>query len=236
MNTFVYDVSSMIGQLIARVFHGWHVESGLENVPSGPFVLAANHEGIIDPWLVASPLGRRVAFMAKTELFDIPVVKWWLRAVGSFPVRRGEPDRTAIRHALQVLKEGGVVAIFVEGTRNPQGLPLPIQPGAAMLAVRANVPILPVVMARRGRRKVTRIGRPIMPPASFEGRARDVYQMVSEQVARAIDELKEGPVTKADAPSAPKRPSVLSAPVAAGKGASSADVPSSALDRTPPAS
>lgn len=193
MNTFVYDISSAIGQLIARVFHGWRVESGLENYPPGPFVLAANHEGIIDPWLVASPSGRRVAFMAKTELFEIPVVKWWLRAVGSFPVKRGEPDRAAIRHALQVLKEGGVVGIFVEGTRNPDGLPLPIQPGAAMLAVRANVPIVPVVMVRRGRRKVTRVGQPIVPPANFEGRARDMYQMLSEQLGRAIDELKYGP-------------------------------------------
>lgn len=187
----LYEVSNAIGKGIARLLYGWRVEGPLHKVPDGPFVLAANHMGIIDPWLVAGITSRRVAFMAKEELFRIPVLASWIRAVGSFPVRRGESDRDAIRTALSILEAGGIVGIFVEGTRNPQGRPLPIQHGAAMLAVRANVPLVPVAMVREGRRRVTRMGEPIFPPSDFSGPRRHLYDQLSDQLGEAIAALKE---------------------------------------------
>lgn len=187
----LYEVSNAIGKGLARILYGWRVEGPLHLVPDGPFVLAANHMGVIDPWLVAGITSRRVAFMAKEELFRIPLVGGWIRAVGSFPVRRGESDREAIRTALSILGAGGIVGIFVEGTRNPEGRPLPVQHGAAMLAVRANVPLVPVAMVREGRRRITRMAEPIYPPADFSGPRRVLYDRLSDQLGEAIASLKE---------------------------------------------
>lgn len=190
-NRLVYRISSFIGQTIARLLYGWRVEGRVGEIPPGPFILAANHSGIIDPWLVGCVTDRPVFFMAKEELFRIPVLKQWLRLVGSFPVRRGEPDRESIRTALRILGEGGIVGIFVEGTRNPEGRPLPVQHGAAMLAVRAGVPILPVAMAVEGRRRVTRVGSPILAPEASGASRRALYEQLSHRIGEAISQLKE---------------------------------------------
>src|SRR5690606_31368421 len=158
------------------------------------------HVGIIDPWLVGCITPRPVRFMAKEELFRPRILRWWLNAVGSFPVRRGEADREAIRTALSILRDGGIVGIFVEGTRNPDGRPLPIQHGAAMLAVRAGVPIVPVAMVREGRRRLTRVGAPIEPVVpQAEGGARQpvasrvLYAQLSGRLGDAIAALQGQP-------------------------------------------
>jgi len=197
---FVYRLSYGIGQTITRVLYGWRVEGALDQIPEGPFILAANHVGIIDPWLVGCITSRPVRFMAKEELFRPRILRWWLHAVGSFPVRRGEADREAIRTALGILRDGGIVGIFVEGTRNPDGRPLPIQHGAAMLAVRAGVPILPVAMVREGRRRLTRVGAPIQPVTpAVDGDVREpvpsrvLYAQLSGRLGEAIAALQGQP-------------------------------------------
>lgn len=205
INPFVYKVSRSIGKTIARVFQGWRVEGELHAVPEGPFILAANHMGIIDPWLVGCITERPVYFMAKEELFRIPVLRQWLRLVGSFPVRRGEGDREAIRIALDLLSRGEIVGIFVEGTRNPEGRPLPIQHGAAMLAVRAGVPILPVAMTRDARGRLTRVGTPIHVPKDAGGAARRrQYEEISNLLGEAIARLKGSPIPSVN-PSQPQQ-------------------------------
>ncbi len=155
---------------------------GREHEPShGPFIVAGNHASAIDPPLVGCVIRRRAAYMAKEELFSIPVLGAWLRSVGVFPVKRGSPDRRAIKQSLQTLEHGGVLVMFPEGTRSDDGRLRPPEPGAALIALRTGAPVLPVAVigSQRILRKnarwprfaqvVVRIGPPLAVPR-IEGR------------------------------------------------------------------
>ena len=118
--------------------------SGSEHVPtSGPVIVAGNHRGLIDGPVVAAALRRRTVFLAKSELFAGPLalVLGWL---GQIPVHRGRPDRTALRLAREVLRGGGLLGIFPEGTRGSGSLEA-VQHGVAYLALHTpGCPIVPV--------------------------------------------------------------------------------------------
>ena len=122
---------------------------GLENVPEGGFVLAANHTSNFDPWPLGIPFlpDRQLRFMAKAELFN-PVLAPFLRAGGAFKVRRGEGDVEAMRTAVELVREGEIVVMFPEGTRQTKGLVKRHTPrqhtGAARIALTANAPLVPV--------------------------------------------------------------------------------------------
>ena len=121
---------------------------GLENVPkTGPLIIASNHLNDADPGIICGGLPRRVAYMAKVELFKVPGLSHFLRAFGAFPVRRGEADLTALRRSTEVLKQGLALVIFPEGTRGaPEAKLREAWPGAGLLALRNDAPILPVAI------------------------------------------------------------------------------------------
>ena len=152
---------------------------GLEHVPmQGPLVVAANHGSHLDPPLLGHALGRPVAFMAKAELFAIPLLGRVIRACGAYPVRRGARDREAIRTATAKLEEGWATGVFLDGTRQSDGRVNDPLPGAALLSARSGAPLLPVAIVnshralgsgRRWPRLVPlqlRVGAPIPAPAS----------------------------------------------------------------------
>jgi 1-acyl-sn-glycerol-3-phosphate acyltransferase len=121
---------------------------GAEALPrEGPLIVVANHLSNLDPILVAAwlqpALGRPIHFMAKEQLFRWPLAPL-LRAYGTILVRAGGRDVEAYRAGLDVLERGGVLGIFPEGTRSRSGAMQEALPGAAMLALRGGVPILPV--------------------------------------------------------------------------------------------
>lgn len=123
---------------------------GLENIPKqGGLVLVSNHISYWDPVIIgcAVPRLRQVFFMAKAELFKVPLLGYLIRKLGAFPISRGGFDRSAIRTALGHLTDGEIVGIFPEGTRNKTREEM-LEPhlGAAMLATRAGVPVLPVAV------------------------------------------------------------------------------------------
>jgi 1-acyl-sn-glycerol-3-phosphate acyltransferase len=135
---------------------------GEENLPeSGGFVLAANHTSNFDPFPLAMPLWPRrfLRYMAKSELYWWPL-KLIVDAGGGFPVRRGERDVEAIRTAIQLAREGNVVAMFPQGTRQRKGLTKKHQPrshtGAARIALDAGVPLVPAAIA--GTDRLLRLG------------------------------------------------------------------------------
>lgn len=121
--------------------------TGIENLPaSGGYIIASNHVSLWDPPVLASPVIRNIHYMAKQELFEIPLFAAIIRAVGTFPVKRGTADRNAIRTAISLLKAGEVVGIFPEGTRSKTGKLQKAEPGLELIAARAGVPVIPVAL------------------------------------------------------------------------------------------
>lgn len=118
---------------------------GAQNIPStGPFVVVANHASFLDPYLIGyTSLQREVGFMAKEELFRIPLFGSFIRRCGAFPVRRGQIDTEGIQRFHDFLHEGKPLVIFVEGTRTLTGELQPAKKGSGMLLYNARVPVIP---------------------------------------------------------------------------------------------
>ena len=117
---------------------------GVDRVPaSGGGVVASNHLSAIDPPLVGAVCPRTVYFMAKAELLAMPVVGELLTWTGAFAVRRGAGDRESLRQARQITRDGHLVGVFVEGTRQKLGYPGRVLPGGMMIALQERVPIVP---------------------------------------------------------------------------------------------
>jgi 1-acyl-sn-glycerol-3-phosphate acyltransferase len=176
--------------------------AGNANVPmEGALVVVANHGSHLDPPLLGHALGRPVAFMAKAELFKVPLLGPIIRACGAYPVARGASDREAIRTATDRLEEGWATGVFIDGTRQSDGRVNHPQAGAALLAARAGVPLLPVAIINSHRalgpggtgiRLVPvhiRIGTPIPPPASRRRADLDAAtQAVQLQINALLDQ------------------------------------------------
>ncbi len=118
---------------------------GHDKLPmSGPVIIAANHVSNWDPIVVALVLDRPIHFMGKAQLFKYAISDKLLTRLNAFPVKKGVPDRNAIRRALKVLEEGQVLGIFPEGARNKTGEDMKAQSGVAMIALKSGSPIVPV--------------------------------------------------------------------------------------------
>jgi len=120
---------------------------GLRNVPKrGGAIVICNHLAWLDPILLLAASPRPILFMAKEEAMNIPVARWFARQAGAFPVKRGSPDRKALRHAQSRLASGLLVGMFPEGTRSTTGgLKSPFD-GASLLAARTGAPIIPCAL------------------------------------------------------------------------------------------
>jgi 1-acyl-sn-glycerol-3-phosphate acyltransferase len=175
---------------------------GAENVPRvGPLVLVSNHASDFDPVLVSSCVRRPVAYMAKQELFKVPILSTLIRLYGAFPVNREAVDRSAIRAALNSIEEGWATGVFLQGSRTPDGLITHPKLGAALIAQKAQVPLLPICMwgtekiVSKGqylpkRTPITvRIGELIEPPPKGGDRAE--LLAVTQRCADAINALHD---------------------------------------------
>lgn len=118
---------------------------GVERIPpeGTGAVLAANHFSGIDHPLIGTFCPRSIHFLAKAELFEIPFVGDVVQWIGSIPIRRGEGDREALRRSREVVREGGVVCVHIEGTRQRLGYPGPIHTGGLMIAMQEGAPVVP---------------------------------------------------------------------------------------------
>jgi 1-acyl-sn-glycerol-3-phosphate acyltransferase len=118
---------------------------GVERVPrTGGLVYAINHFHWLDVPLVGAFSPRDVDFVAKTEAVSFPALGRFLRWHGTIGIRRGESDRDAVRRMRDSARTGRVVGLFVEGTRQKSGVPGRAQPGAAMVALQEDVPVVPI--------------------------------------------------------------------------------------------
>jgi 1-acyl-sn-glycerol-3-phosphate acyltransferase len=117
---------------------------GKERVPQfGGAVVALNHFSWLDPAAFGSASPRTLHYMAKTEAHQVTGLGQLIRAFGTFSVRRGESDREAVRMMRQVVRDGHLLGLFVEGTRQRSGVPGKVQAGAAMVAIQESVPVVP---------------------------------------------------------------------------------------------
>jgi 1-acyl-sn-glycerol-3-phosphate acyltransferase len=170
---------------------------GTENVPlTGGLVVAANHRSYLDPPLLGTWFPRTIHFMAKKELFAIPVLGWLIARTHAFPVDRERADLGSIRRALHILQDGGVIGIFPEGTRNLDG-EAKARGGAVMLAATAGCPVVPVALvgtkdaARRLRASdvQVRIGSPIVFQGSARKPTKPEIERWTEELTQTIDRL-----------------------------------------------
>lgn len=113
----IYRLLRLILKVILKPVFRISAENLNEVPEEGPVIIASNHKSWLDPVAIGIVLKRRVYFMAKAELFSIPVFNLLIKSLGAFPVQRGKADISSLRSALKVLKEGKVLGIFVEGTR-----------------------------------------------------------------------------------------------------------------------
>jgi len=120
---------------------------GAERVPAeGGVVLALNHFSWLDPAAFGQASPRTIYYMAKAEAHAVPGLGQLIRAFGTFSVRRGESDREAVRMMRTIVREGKALGLFAEGTRQRSGVPGEVKPGAAMVALQEDVPVVPAAI------------------------------------------------------------------------------------------
>lgn len=181
-----------------------HVE-GLENIPPGVCIFAANHISTIDPMAFIPAIPRRVAILVKQELFRIPLFGAAMKAAQFVPVDRSDRDAAAasLDLSIQRLKQGTSFAIYPEGTRSPDGRLRPLKKGAFIMAVGAGVPIVPVSIVgaqkimQKGNLKVSagdiivRFGPPV-DGAAYTDETRDALrQRIEALIAAGLPEEQQ---------------------------------------------
>lgn len=196
----LYRFARTILRVVFKVVFRWEV-LGEENIPKeGPVLIASNHVSLLDPPIIGCAMSRKIHFMAKAELFRYPIFGALIRNLGAFPVQRGAADRSAIKKALEILRQGKVIGIFPEGTRNRTGGVMSPHNGVALLAIKANARIVPAaIKGIEPRRRiwgitvpakiVVRFGEPI-PVAEYQGRVdKDTVSALSQKVMKEIRAL-----------------------------------------------
>ncbi len=165
--------------------------TGYENFPKdGGILLCSNHIHALDPPVVGMTAPRTVHFMAKEELFNVPILGALLPKVNAFPVKRGMSDREAMRTALKILKSGEVVGLFPEGTRSSDGILKKGLSGAGFFALRGNADVVPcaIIGPYKAFRKVKVVfGEPISMEPYRERKA--TPDEVTEAIMAAIQKL-----------------------------------------------
>jgi 1-acyl-sn-glycerol-3-phosphate acyltransferase len=187
---------------VGRIYMGWPARFfsrprayGIDRVPkTGGAVFAINHLHWIDIPVVGVLSPRTVWFVAKTEAADHRALGWFLQLHGAIPIRRGESDRDAVRRMREEARNGHILGLFVEGSRQKTGRPGTAQPGAAMVALQENVPLIPVAVYGTQKWKVGNFapcsiafGEPI-PLDGFPKGGRG-YKEASAEVERRINIL-----------------------------------------------
>jgi 1-acyl-sn-glycerol-3-phosphate acyltransferase len=183
------------------VFRGEVV--GVGNLPRhGGFLLAANHASFIDPPMIGVHVERQIAYFARKTLWKPGFASWWLDSVGTIPVDRdGGQDVSAIKRVIKALKQERGLILFPEGTRTTDGRLQPAKAGVGFIAIKTQVPVVPVRIfgsfeaygKGRGMRLGTPVtvvfGKPMLPaayddPAAGKERAQRASERIMAEIAR----------------------------------------------------
>lgn len=196
-----YALCWRFARTIGQVLFGLHAVDEQNVICEGPVIFAPNHQSYLDPPFVSVMIRREVHFFAKKELFDIPILGAWITKLNAFPVRRGVYDPRSLNKVFDILKTGGALIMFPEGTRGDGETFLKPKPGIGLIARKAEIPIVPIYSSHthqwkkalfwRHRMAVT-FGEPI-PVAKvleFENE-KEGYRALTEFVMEKIAALKE---------------------------------------------
>ncbi|MBA3697630.1 MAG: 1-acyl-sn-glycerol-3-phosphate acyltransferase [Planctomycetes bacterium] len=182
----------LLGYLVLRPWVAFCLRGRVRRsrtMPDGPCVLACNHRSYADPGLVGMFMHRPIAYFARADLWQFPVIAFFLNAMFGIPVDRENPGLSSMKGAVERLRRGIAVLVFPEGTRSKDGRLGTMREGPALFARRAGVPIVPVYLVRsevlwpRGKKLPrflangveVRFGTPLVPPPDLEPRAQDAW-------------------------------------------------------------
>ncbi len=198
----LYRLVRAVAALLARLLFRLEAR-GTECVPrSGPVLIVANHSSMLDPPIVGVTAPRPLHFLAKAELFSIPLFGRFLSALQARPVRRGGSDPAALRTALRILQAGNALLIFPEGSRGEEGALREGKPGAGMLVVLSGAPVVPAyvegtgkilprgrLVPRRGTIRVS-FGPPFFLTEGTGAERKERYREATRQLMAAIARVK----------------------------------------------
>ncbi len=203
-NRTVYRICRLSVYLFFRIYYGLRV-TGRENLPKeGGYILAVNHRSFIDPFLIASPSPHFVFFLARDTLWKSRIYRFGMFLFdNSIPLKRGMPDKTALKSAMERLGNGGVTLLFPEGTRTKDGNLGEIKKGPAFISTKINAPIVPAIMKGayevwpKGKllprifgwpfRKLrVHYGEPLRPEEFTEGNTRDQIDKMTESLSKRM--------------------------------------------------
>jgi 1-acyl-sn-glycerol-3-phosphate acyltransferase len=186
---FLYSIM----RLLFRIEH-----RGMEHIPAeGPLIVVANHTTYLDPFLVSVRVYRALRFMAWDKIFAFSLSRRLFTWLGAFPVSLENPEASAFKNSVKILRNNEALMIFPEGGRSPDGLLMPFKEGAGRLAIRLKVPILPVVIHGAVRawgpgmplplpRKIVVEFLPPIQPENFEPSPRDLMDRVAAGIAARL--------------------------------------------------
>jgi 1-acyl-sn-glycerol-3-phosphate acyltransferase len=200
--TFWYLLGYSLSKAIAKTLFHYRVIGAENMIEEGPCIIAANHCSYLDPPLVGVACRRAIHYLARKSLLEIPVLGPILPELNVIPVEQKNADRSALMGAIRVVRGGGAVLIFPEGTRSPDGRLQLARPGIGMIAAKTGAPVVPArifgsheALPRGGsmprRRQITvTIGAPVFLPAR-ERSDRTDYTGMAETILEAIGRIAE---------------------------------------------
>ncbi len=196
----LYAVAHIVLRPIFKILFRWEVK-GKENIPQkGGVILAAHHESYLDPAIAGTASPRQIYFLAREELFQLGFFSWIIKRLNTIPISREQLQIGAFKKSLEILKKGKVLLLFPEGTRSPAGTISEGERGVGLIAAKANVPVIPVLIKGSGQalprdkkwittHKISlAFGKPLYFKDSGNKDKKDLYKEFSDRV---MDEMKK---------------------------------------------
>lgn len=189
----MYKVLKVFCGGMLQLFFKFEVHDKDKFPKDGSLIICANHTSALDPVVLAQVCDRKIFFMAKEELFNNPVLGYFMKKLGAFPVNRSKTDLKSVRTAMSILKSGDVLGIFPEGTRVKTVSADNIKEGVGMIANRTGAPILPVYIDTEYKifRPIKVSFRDLVYPEDFKEFGRDTNKEITMEVYKKIYNIEE---------------------------------------------
>ena len=199
MSRFYKGIKIFVGAILTVLYRVKVINRNNE-ISDKNFIVCANHTSFMDVCALVIAFKSQIRFMAKKEVFSVPLLRGFVKAMGAFPVDRKKGDVAAIKKTLEILKDGGCLGIFPQGTRRPYENPrdTEVKDGVGMIASRSGVGVMPVyIKTKKGKLRIFRktrviIGEYISPEElTVEVTGRDKYKAVTEKIFDRVCTLGE---------------------------------------------